>query len=70
MSGTGSVGSVLLDTVAFGDVYWRPVGAILHSVSWLMSGTGSVGSVMLYMVASSDVYWSLECAIMHSVSWV
>jgi len=33
MSGTGSVGSVLLDMVAFGDVYWRQAGAILHSVS-------------------------------------
>ena len=35
MSGTGSVGSVLLDMVAFGDVYWRLAGAILHSVSWV-----------------------------------
>jgi len=26
---------VLSDMVAFGDVYWRLAGAILHCVSWV-----------------------------------
>ena len=26
---------MLLDTVAFGDVYWKLAGAILHSVCWV-----------------------------------
>ena len=26
---------MLLDMVAFGDVYWRLAGTILHSVSWV-----------------------------------
>ena len=64
MLGTGSVGSVLLDMVPFGDVYWRLEGAILHSVSWVNFKPRRVGSVLLDMVAFGDVYWRLAGAIL------
>jgi len=68
MLGTGSLGRLLLDIVAFGDVYWRLAGAILHSVSWVNVRARCVGSVLLDILAFGDVYWILAGAILQIVS--